>query len=74
MMIGAATLKKKGSKPSEPDVLLGSSLRSTFSTSDSVTACREKLCSGLVEKEGGALGPVTFEGWDMRKCWARRHG
>ena len=58
VMIGAATLKKKGSKPSDPDVFLGSSLRSSFSTSDSVTACREKLCSG----EGEASEIVTLEG------------
>ena len=51
-MIGAATLKKKGSKPSDPDVFLWSSLRSCFSISDSVTACREKLCSGDTKKEG----------------------
>jgi hypothetical protein len=37
-IIEAATLKKKGSKPSDPDVFGGSSLRSSFSTSDSVTA------------------------------------
>ena len=61
-MIGAATLKKKGSKPSDPDVFLGSSLRSSFCTSDSVTACREKLCSGAGVKEGGALGLVVLEG------------
>ena len=40
-MMGAATLKKKGSKPSDPEVFWGSSLRSSFSASDSVTACRE---------------------------------
>ena len=51
-----ATLKKKGSQPSDPDVFLGSSLRRSFSTSDSVTACREKLCSGAGEKEGEASG------------------
>jgi hypothetical protein len=47
VMIGAATLKKKGSKPSDPDVCF---FRSSFSTSDSVTACRDKLCSGAGEK------------------------
>ena len=51
VMIGAATLKKKGSKPSDPDVFLWSSLRSPFSTSDSVTACREKLYRGAGGKE-----------------------
>jgi hypothetical protein len=60
-MTGAATLKKKGSKPSDPDCFLGSSLRISFSTSDSVTACREKLCSGAGEKEGGASGLVELE-------------
>ena len=55
-------LKKKGLKPSDPDVFLGSSLRSSFSTLDSVTAYMEKLCSGAGEKEGGASGIVTFEG------------
>ena len=43
-MIGAATLRKKGSKASDP------SLRSSFSTSDSVTASREKLSSGVGKK------------------------
>ena len=60
-MIEAANLKKKGSKPSDPAVFLGSSLRSSFSTSDSVTACREKICSGADEKEGEALGLVAIE-------------
>ena len=61
-MIGEVTLKKKGSKPSDPDGFLGSSFRSSSSTSDSVTACREKLCSGAGEKEGEALRIVTLEG------------
>ena len=56
-MIGAATLKKKGSKPADPGVFLGS--RSSFSTSESVTVCREKLCSGAGEKEGAASGIVA---------------
>jgi hypothetical protein len=45
-MIRASTLKKNGSKPSDPDVFLGSSLRSFFSTSD----CREKLCRAAGKK------------------------
>ena len=49
-MMGAATLKKKGSKPSDPDVFWGSSLRSSFCTSDSVTACREKHLAGQGKK------------------------
>ena len=61
-MIGAATLKKKGSKPSDPDVSLGSSFQSSFSTSDSVTACRGKVCSGAGEKEGKASVIVALEG------------
>ena len=61
-MIGAATLKKKGSRPSDPDVFWGSSLRSSFIISDSVTACREKLCSWAGEKEGEASGIVALEG------------
>ena len=61
-MIGTATLKKKGSKPSDPDVFFCLSLRSSFSTSDSVTACREKLCIRAGEKEGGASGLVALEG------------
>ena len=55
-MIGAATLKKKGSRPSDPDLFGGSSLRSSFSTSNSVTACREKLYSGAGEKRGRSIG------------------
>jgi hypothetical protein len=47
-IIGAVTLKKKGSKPSEADVFLRSSLRRCFSISDPMTTCREKLCSGAV--------------------------
>ena len=47
-MIGAATLKKKGYKPSDPDVFLGSSLRSSFG--------HLGLCSRAGEKEGEALG------------------
>ena len=61
-MISAATLKTKGSKPSDPDVFWGSSFRCSYSTSDSVTACREKLCSGQGEKEGEASGIVALEG------------
>ena len=61
-MIGAATLKKKGSKPSDPDVFWGSSLRKSFCISNSVTACREKLCSGAGEKEGEASRIVTLKG------------
>ena len=61
-MRGAATLKKKGSKPSDQDGFLGSSLRSSYSTLDSVTACREKLCSGAGEKEGEPSGIVALEG------------
>ena len=47
VMIRAETLKKKGSKPSDTEVFLGSNFRSSFSTSD-------KLCSGV--KEGEASG------------------
>ena len=47
---------------SDTDVFGGSSLRSSFSTSDSVTTCREKLCNGAGEKAGGALGLVALEG------------
>ena len=39
----------------------GSSLRSSFSTSDSVTACREKVCSGQGKKREERR-VVTFEG------------
>ena len=59
VMIGAATLKKKGYKPSDPG-FLGSSLRSSFSTLDSVAGQekkREKHWVYLHKKE-----------WDMRKC------
>ena len=62
VMIGAATLKKKGSKPSDPDVFSGSRFSSSSSTSDSVIACREKLYSVAGEKEGGASGLVALEG------------
>ena len=41
---------------------LGSSFSSSFSTSDSVTACRETFCSGAGEKEGEATGIVALEG------------
>ena len=60
-MIEAATLKKKGYKPSDPDSFLGSSFRSSFSTSDSVTACREKPCSGAGER-GRSIPIVALEG------------
>jgi hypothetical protein len=40
----------------------GSRLRSSFIISDSVTACREKLCSWAGEKEGEASGLVTLDG------------
>jgi hypothetical protein len=60
-MIEAATLKKKVSKPSDPDVFW-SSFRSSFSTSDSVTVCREKLCSRAGGKVGEALGIDALEG------------
>ena len=49
-MIGAATLKKKGSKPSDPDGDLGSSFRSSFSTSDSVTPAERNFVGGQGEK------------------------
>ena len=62
VMIGAATLKKKGSKLSDTDVFFGSSFRSSFSTSDSVTACREKLCSGAGENARDASGIVALQG------------
>ena len=58
----SCNLKDKGSKPSDPYSFLASSFRSSFSTSDSVTACREKLCSGARGKEGAALGIVALEG------------
>jgi hypothetical protein len=60
-LIRAATLKKEGSKTYDPDDFLGSSFRSSCSTSDSVTECREKLCSGAGEKEGEASGTVALE-------------
>ena len=66
-MIGGAILKKKGSKPSDPDVFFCLSLRSSFSTSDSVTVCRGKLCSGAGEKEGGASGLVALEGVEVEE-------
>ena len=59
-IIGAATLKKKASKPSDLDVFGGLSLRCYFSTSDSVTTCREKLCSGAGEKEVRSIGASRF--------------
>ena len=61
-MIGEATLKNQGSKPSDPDGFWGSSFRTSFSNSDSVTACREKLCRGSGEKEGEASGIVALQG------------
>jgi hypothetical protein len=44
-------------------MFLGSSFRSSFTTLDSGTACREKLCSGggEGEKEGEASGIVVLE-------------
>jgi hypothetical protein len=73
-MRGAATLKKKGSEPSDQDVFLGSSLRSSYSTLDSVTACREKLCSGVGEKEGEASGIVALEGVGDDEMLGRQRG
>ena len=72
-MIGEVTLKK-GSKPSDPDVFWGSCFRSSFGTSDSVTACREKLCSGAREEEGEALGIVALEGVGDEEMLDRQGG
>ena len=74
VIMGAATLKKKRSKPSDPDVFLESRFRSSFSTSDSVTACWEKLCSGAGEKEGEASGLVALEGVGDEEMLDRQGG